>query len=221
VPKPYPFNHLAAVRHLRASHPHMQVLIARAGRFRMPLEPHQHPFHSLLRSITFQQLNGAAAATILQRVLDQVGGGDFPHPGQLLAAPDETLRAAGLSRQKIAAMRDLAAKTLAGVVPDWPALQSMPDDEIVARLTTVRGVGVWTVQMMLIFRLGRPDVWPTLDYGVQQGYRIAFRKRLLPKPKQLAAAGEPFRPYRSVAAWYFWQAVRLDRDQKPTRTALA
>ena len=210
----YPFNHLAAVRHLRASAAPMAALIARVGRYRLALELHEHPFHSLLRAITYQQLHATAAAAILGRIQSQIGGGGFPAPGAILAADDVRLRSTGLSRQKAAAVRDLAEKTLAGVVPDWNTIERLEDDAIVARLTQVRGVGAWTVQMMLIFRLGRPDVLPVHDYGVQQGYQLAYRKRRLPTPRELAAAGEPWRPYRSVASWYLWQAVRLARLEK-------
>jgi DNA-3-methyladenine glycosylase II len=209
---PYPFNHLAAVRHLRGNDPRMEALIARVGRFRMPIERHPHPFHSLLSAIVSQQLHASAASAILSRIHAQVGGGAPPTPAQVLAATEASLRATGLSRQKIAAVRDLAEKAAAGVVPDWEPMEDWDDETVVARLTTVRGVGVWTVQMLLMFRLGRPDVLPALDYGVQQGYRLAYRKRRLPTPRELAAAGERWRPYRTVASWYLWQAVRLDRE---------
>ncbi|MGH9393197.1 MAG: DNA-3-methyladenine glycosylase family protein [Terriglobales bacterium] len=209
----YPFNHLAAVRHLRERDPRMQALIAQVGRFRMTLEPHRHPYESLFSAILYQQVHGAAAAAILKRVQEQIGGGGFPSPAQMLAASDQALRAPGLSRQKIAALRDLAAKADAGVVPDWKALHALEDAAIVERLTAVRGMGVWTVQMLLMFRLGRPDVLPVLDYGVRYGYQLAYRKRKMPTPKQLEAAGECWRPYRSVASWYLWQQVHLSRSK--------
>jgi len=209
----YPFNHLAAIRHLSDRDPRMGALIAEAGRFRMTLEPHQHPFESLLSSILYQQLHGSAAAAILQRVKDQIGGGGFPSPGQLLHASDETLRATGLSRQKSAALRDLAAKTHAGVVPDWVELTRLDDAAIIERLTTVRGVGVWTVQMLLMFRLGRPDVLPVLDYGVRYGFQLAYRRRAMPTPKELATFGERWKPYRTVASWYLWRQVHLHREK--------
>lgn len=218
---PYPFNHLAAVRQLRGCDRRMAELIARVGRFRMPLEAHEIPFHSLLRAIVYQQLHASAASAILGRIVAQVGGGGFPSPEQMLAASDDLLRVTGLSRQKIAAVRDLATKSAAGVVPGWKTLETLDDGEIVARLTEVRGIGIWTVQMMLIFRLGRPDVLPTLDYGVQQGYQLAYHRRDLPRPRELAAFGERWRPWRSVASWYFWQAVRQSREAhaKPVREA--
>lgn len=208
---PYPFDHRKAVRHLRQSHPRMETLVARVGRFRMPLDQQASPYEALFRSILYQQLHGSAAAAILGRVKEQIGGGRIPRPVALLAASDEALRAPGLSRQKIAALRDLAAKAESGIVPGWGEIQHLGDAEIVERLTQVRGVGEWTVHMLLIFRLGRPDVWPILDYGVRHGYQLAFHKRRMPTPKELTKAGEPWRPYRSVAAWYFWQQVGLSR----------
>lgn len=208
---PYPFDHRRAVRQLRQSHPRMEALIAQAGRFRLPLERLDHPYEALFHSILYQQLHGAAARAILARVQQQLGGGGYPRPAVMLAASEAALRSPGLSRQKIAALRDLAAKTEAGLVPGWAEIEPLPDDEVVRRLTQVRGVGVWTVHMLLIFRLGRPDVWPTLDYGVRLGYQLAFGKRRLPTARELAPAGDRWRPYRSVAAWYFWQQVHLTR----------
>jgi DNA-3-methyladenine glycosylase II len=213
-PKPYPFNHLAAVRHLLRCDAKFEDLIARVGRFRMELDTHPTPYEALLEAIVYQQLNGKAAATIFGRVKEHVGGGNIPTPEQILAASDATLRGAGLSRQKLAAIRDLAQKTAEGIVPSMEEVQRLGDEEIVTRLTAVRGVGVWTVHMMLIFRLGRPDVLPALDYGVQQGFKLAYRKRKLPKPKELLAFGERWKPYRSVASWYLWQAVHLHRSKK-------
>ena len=189
-------------------------LIARVGRFRMELDTHPSPYEALMEAIVYQQLNGKAAATIFGRVKDRIGGGNIPTPQQILDASDEALRGAGLSRQKMAAIRDLALKTKEGVVPGFDEILRLGDEEIVTRLTQVRGIGVWTVHMMLIFRLGRPDVLPTLDYGVQQGFKLAYNKRKLPKPKQLLAFGERWKPYRSVASWYLWQAVHLHRSNK-------
>ena len=128
---------------------------------------------------------------------------------------DDQLRAAGFSRAKTAAIRDLAEKTLAGVVPGPKAIAALADDEIVARLTQVRGIGRWTVEMLLIFTLGRPDIWPVDDFGVRAGWKIAYGLDDLPRPKDLHAAGEKFRPHRSVAAWYFWRATDLNRSPEP------
>lgn len=210
-----PFDHRAALRHLRACDARMASLVERVGPFQLALErharPHASPMDALLQAIIYQQLHATAAAAILARVQTHIGDGRSPSPAQLLAASDAALRATGLSRQKIAAARDLAEKTGAGVVPGWAALQRLEDEAIIERLTAVRGIGPWTVQMLLIFRLGRPDVLPVHDYGVQQGYQIAYGKRRLPTPRELATAGEPWRPWRSVASWYLWQAVRLKR----------
>lgn len=212
--KKYPFNHLKAVRHLSACDPHFEDLVRRVGRFRMEMDTHPSPYDALIEAIVYQQLNGKAAAAILQRVKNRVGGGNFPTPLQIQQATDEQLRGAGLSRQKIAAVRDLAQKTIEGIVPSMEEVEKLTDDEILTRLTAVRGVGLWTVHMLLIFRLGRPDVLPTLDYAVQQGFQLTYKKRKLPKPKQLLKFGERWKPYRSVASWYLWQAVHLHRSKK-------
>ena len=167
------------------------------------------PFHTLAESIAYQQLHGKAAATIFGRVCALYPGRKWLQPELVLATPDEKLRAAGLSSSKTAALKDLAAKTLDGIVPRASALAKMSDEEIIMRLTAVRGIGRWTVEMMLLFDLGRLDVWPVDDYGVRKGYAKTFRKRKMPKPKELLAIGERWRPYRSVAAWYFWRALDL------------
>jgi len=139
---------------------------------------------------------------------------DFPTPENLLATPDEKLRSAGLSRAKVASVKDISAKTLDGTVPEVKALAKLDDAEIIERLTTIRGVGQWTVEMLLIFKLGRPDVLPVDDYGVRKGFMLAYRKRDLPKPAALLAHGERWRPYRSVAAWYMWRAIDLAKQAK-------
>jgi len=170
------------------------------------------PFDALAESIAYQQLSGKAAAKIFSRVRALYPKRKWLDPETLLATPDETLRAAGLSRAKIAALKDLAAKTIDGTVPSGRALIRMSDDEIIERLTAVRGIGRWTVEMLLLFDLGRPDVWPVDDYGVRKGFAKTFGRRKLPTPKQLVKFGEKWRPYRSVAAWYFWRA--LDESEK-------
>jgi 3-methyladenine DNA glycosylase/8-oxoguanine DNA glycosylase len=213
-PPPYPFNHRHAVRHLKKADARMRRLIERAGPFRMRRDVYRTPYESLFRSILYQQLNGKAAEAIFTRVRERVGGGEIPSPEQFLVATDSELRAAGLSRQKIAALRDLAEKTAAGVVPSFEDMEGMESAEIVARLTAVRGVGVWTAEMLLMFRLGRPDVLPVLDFGVRNGFALAYRRKEMPKPKELAAFGERWRPYRSVASWYLWRAVDLHNRRK-------
>jgi DNA-3-methyladenine glycosylase II len=190
----------------------MVELIARSRRYNITPAVSIRPFDALAESIAYQQLSGKAAATIFGRVRALYPKRKWLDPEQLLATPDETLRAAGLSRAKTAALKDLAAKTIDGTVPSGRALLRMSDDEIMARLTTVRGIGRWTVEMLLLFDLGRPDVWPVDDYGVRKGFAKTFRRRKLPTPKQLMKFGEKWRPYRSVAAWYFWRA--LDEPEK-------
>ena len=190
----------------------MAELIARSRRYNITPAVTIRPFDALAESIAYQQLSGKAAATIFGRVRALYPKRKWLDPEQLLATPDETLRAAGLSRAKTAALKDLAAKTIDGTVPAGRALIHMSDDEIITRLTAVRGIGRWTVEMLLLFDLGRPDVWPVDDYGVQKGFAKTFGRRKLPTPKQLMKFGEKWRPYRSVAAWYFWRA--LDTAEK-------
>jgi len=200
-------DHERAHQLLSATDPRMAELIARARRYEISPTRSVRPFDALAESIAYQQLSGKAAATIFARVRALFPKRKWLDPEQLLATPDETLRAAGLSRAKVAAMKDLAAKTMDGTVPSGRALLRMSDDEIIARLTEVRGIGRWTVEMLLLFDLGRPDVWPVDDYGVRKGFAKIFRRRKLPTPKQLMRIGEKWRPYRSVAAWYFWRAL--------------
>ena len=190
----------------------MAELIARSRRYNIAPAMSIRPFDALAESIAYQQLSGKAAATIFGRVRALYPKKKWLDPELLLATPDETLRAAGLSRAKTAALKDLAAKTIDGTVPSGRALIRMTDDEIITRLTTVRGIGRWTVEMLLLFDLGRPDVWPVDDYGVRKGFAKTFGRRKLPTPKQLMKFGEKWRPYRSVAAWYFWRA--LDTAEK-------
>ena len=203
---------LTPEQHLAATDPRLAALIARSRPYQVQPARLVRPFDALAESIVYQQLSGKAAATIFGRVRALYPRRKWFSPQLVLATPDEKLRAAGLSRNKSAAIKDLAAKTLDGTIPTSAALHRMSDEEIIARLTTVRGIGRWTVEMMLLFDLGRLDVWPVDDYGVRKGYAKTFGKRKLPKPKELHARGEKWRPYRSVAAWYFWRA--LDKDEK-------
>ena len=205
-------NHEDAHQLLRASHPRMAELIARSRRYNITPAVSIRPFDALAESIAYQQLSGKAAATIFGRVRALYPKRKWLDPEQLLATPDEILRAAGLSRAKTAALKDLAAKTIDGTVPTGRALIRMNDDEIITRLTAVRGIGRWTVEMLLLFDLGRPDVWPVDDYGVRKGFAKTFGRRKLPTSKQLMKFGEKWRPYRSAAAWYFWRA--LDTPEK-------
>ena len=201
--------------YLSAVDPRMAALIARSLRYNVKQGGAVRPFDALAESIAYQQLSGKAAATIWKRVLALYPRRRYLDPHLVLKTPDEKFRAAGLSRNKVAALKDLAAKTIDGTVPSTRALAKMSDEEIIEQLITVRGIGRWTVEMLLLFDLGRPDVWPVHDYGVQKGFAKTFGRRKLPKPKQLMKLGEKFRPHRSVAAWYFWRA--LDVPEKTNR----
>ncbi len=207
-----PAVHSQAISHLRKSCPSMKALIARVGPCTMEIHATRSPFQSLVSAVAHQQLHAKAAATILGRFRQLFPGGRFPGPKALAGVTDEQLRAAGFSRAKTAALRDLAEKTLSGVVPGSKAISAMTDDEIIARLTQVRGVGRWTVEMLLIFTLGRPDVWPVDDFGVRTGWKLTYDLPEMPSPKELSALGERFRPHRSVAAWYFWRATDVNRS---------
>src|SRR5436190_12963401 len=207
--------HEKAHRHLAASDPRMAALIKRSLRFNLKPGKSIRPFDALAESIAYQQLSGKAAATIWKRVRALYPRKKHLDPKEILKTPDEKLRGAGLSRSKVAALKDLAAKTIDGTVPNARALARMTDDEIIERLIIVRGIGRWTAEMLLLFDLGRPDVWPVHDYGVQKGFAKTFGKRKLPTPKQLLKLGEKWWPYRSVAAWYFWRA--LDAPKKTNR----
>jgi DNA-3-methyladenine glycosylase II len=193
--------------HLAKTDARLAALIARAQAFEVRTGQLVRPFDALAESIVYQQLNGKAAKTIWGRVRAIYPRRKWLDPKLVLETPDETLRAAGLSGSKTRALKDLAAKTLDGTVPSARALAQMSDEEIITRLMTVRGIGRWTVEMLLLFDLGRLDVWPVTDYGVRKGFAKTFARRKLPTPKQLLRLGEKWRPYRSVAAWYFWRAL--------------
>jgi 3-methyladenine DNA glycosylase/8-oxoguanine DNA glycosylase len=193
----------------------MAELIARSRRYEIMPSLSLHPFDALAESIAYQQLSGKAAATIWGRVRALYPKKKYLDPKLVLKTPDRKLRAAGLSRSKVAALKDLAAKTIDGTVPTARALAKMTDEEIIERLVQVRGIGRWTVEMLLLFDLARPDVWPVADYGVQKGFAKTFGKRKLPTPKQMMKLGKKFQPYRSIAAWYFWRA--LDKPEATNR----
>jgi len=203
---PLGFDPEEAVRALRAADPALARLIERVGPLRLGLQALHGPYEALAEAIVHQQLTARAAGTILGRLRDLSGGG-FPAPEALLAAPSASLRAAGLSAPKAAALRDLAARTLDGTVPALDALLRMDDEEIVRRLDPIRGVGRWTVEMFLIFRLGRPDVLPLDDYGLRKGFARTFRVRGLPDRDRVARRGERWRPFRTAASWYLWRAL--------------
>jgi DNA-3-methyladenine glycosylase II len=220
------------LRELSAADPKLGRLIQRAGPFTLRIASAQSPFEALVESIVYQQLHGKAAATIHRRLLEsftQSPGAPFvtassarvgthPTPQQILDCPNTQLRAAGLSANKALALRDLAAKTLDGTVPTLARIRRMPDAAIIEHLTQVRGIGVWTVHMMLIFRLGRPDVLPTSDYGVRKGFALTFGKLKptdkvtpmdLPTAAEMEKRAKKWIPWRSVASWYLWRACDL------------
>ena len=187
--------------------PVMRRLIRAHGPFALQVNPRRSPFESLARAIAHQQLNGTAADTILGRFIKLFPGRRFPRPEDLERVDDDAIRAAGFSRPKIAALRDLAAKSLDGTVPASRVITKLDDAEIISRLTQVRGVGQWTVEMLLIFQLGRPDVLPVDDFGVRSGFRHAYDLPDMPMPKELLAHGERWRPHRTAAAWYLWRTA--------------
>ena len=185
----------------------MRRLIRAHGKCMLKPKDHRPPFQSLVMAVAHQQLNGTAANTILTRFKRLFPDRKFPRPEDLAGVTDAQIRACGFSFAKIKSIRDIAEKTLDGVVPTSRQIERLPDDEIIARLTEVRGVGRWTVEMLLIFQLGRTDVLPADDFGVRTGFRHAYRKRDLPTVKELLAFGERWRPHRTTAAWYLWCAA--------------
>lgn len=192
----------------------MRRLIKAHGPCTLVPETGRSPFESLVRAVAHQQLNGTAAETILGRFRALFPGKRFPNAEQLAHVGDEALRGAGFSWAKIAALRDIAAKTLDGTIPSSRAIRKMSDIEIIERLVSVRGVGRWTVEMMLIFKLGRPDVFPADDFGVRNGFRIAYGLAEMPKPKEILAHAELWRPHGTTAAWYLWRAADSGKTQR-------
>jgi 3-methyladenine DNA glycosylase/8-oxoguanine DNA glycosylase len=199
----------SAEHHLSDSALALKSLIQQVGPCRLSKERKFEPFHSLMRSICHQQLSGKAAETILGRVNQRFGEGDFPSPEAIGKASVEALRACGLSNAKALAMKDLAEKVLDLTVPTAAQLHRMSDEAIVEALTQVRGVGRWTVEMTLMFKLGRLDVLPVADLGVRKGFTRVFKEKALVPPKKLEQRAEPFRPYRTVFSWYLWRATEL------------
>jgi len=198
-----------ALRHLCETDEILGKLIQRVGPCRLVPRNGRSPFESLVRAVVYQQLNGTAAAAILKRVKALFPKRRFPRPEDFVRISDAKLRGAGLSRAKTAAIKDISAKALAGVVPSSRAISQMPNEEILERLTSLRGVGPWTVEMLLIFTLGRPDVLPVTDYGVRKGFALTYGWKELPQPKELREFGERWKPYRTTAAWYFWRSLEL------------
>jgi DNA-3-methyladenine glycosylase II len=221
--RPVRYDSALACRELSAADPKLGKLIEAAGPFQMHIKSSHSPFEALLEAIIYQQLHGRAAATILGRLLG-IFGDLHPSPENIIVTPDELFRAAGVSRGKILALRDLAAKTIDGTVPTLAKIRRMSDEDIIEHLTQVRGIGPWTVEMLLIFRLGRPDVLPVSDYGVRKGFALTFRRipknkpfsnDLLPKPEEMLRRAEKWRPWRSVASWYMWRACDLAGKASP------
>jgi DNA-3-methyladenine glycosylase II len=199
-----------AVQHLRAD-PRWAALIARVGPPRLAID-RRSPYEALVRAIAHQQLHGRAAEAILARCTALgAGGASLPDPAALLALPEARLRACGFSGAKIAALRDIAARALDGTIPNRRACARLADDALIERLTQIRGVGRWTVEMLLIFTLGRPDILPVDDFGVREGYRLLHGLEAQPKPRGLAELGAAWAPFRSTAAWYLWRAAELAR----------
>jgi DNA-3-methyladenine glycosylase II len=217
--------HRHAHRILKAD-PVMAALIEGAGPCRLQSREQHEPFEALARAIAHQQLHGAAAESILARFVALFDAPDFPSPQQVLAIPERQMRAVGFSAAKTAALKDLATKTIEGVVPPRAELASLSDLEIIERISRVRGIGRWTVEMMLMFQLKRRDVLPVDDFGVRNGFRLAYGLKAMPTPRALAQFGERWQPYRSIAAWYLWRAVelaragRLPQCTRPPRIAL-
>jgi 3-methyladenine DNA glycosylase/8-oxoguanine DNA glycosylase len=202
------FDLAEATRHLAAKDEKLAELIANTVPFQLHSDHLDSPYEVLLKAIAYQSISGKAAATILGRVKALSGNGRAPSPEQMLKLRKPALRKAGLSGAKILAMKDLAQKTIDGVVPTLEEAQKLSDEELVKRLVSVRGIGAWTVEMFLIFRLGRPDVLPIHDLGVRKGWALAYGKKHMPRPKELLKFGERWRPYRTVASWYMWRACQ-------------
>lgn len=201
-----PFNLAKATEHLSACDARLAELIASTAPFRTDADFLQSPYEALLEAIAYQSISGKAAATIYGRIKALSGNGRAPSPEQILKLRKSTLRKAGLSGAKVLAVKDLAKKTIEGVVPTLDQAEKLSDEELVERLVSVRGIGAWTVEMFLIFRLGRPDVLPIHDLGVKKGWSVAYGKKHMPAPKELLEFGERWRPYRTVASWYMWRA---------------
>jgi DNA-3-methyladenine glycosylase II len=201
--------------------PVMARLIEAAGPCTWELRDDLPPFQTLARAIAHQQLNGIAAERIFGRFKALYAPAEFPEPGALAQTSDEKLRATGLSFAKIRALRDLAEKVASGIVPSTAELHTLENEVIIERLTQVRGIGRWTVEMLLMFQLGRPDVLPVDDFGVCNGFRLAYGLKGMPRPRALAEYGARWSPHRSLASWYLWRASELHRDKRLPRAGRA
>jgi DNA-3-methyladenine glycosylase II len=205
----------AAVRALKAADQRLATAIDVIGPCTLKCG-RDSPYQALLSAIAHQQVHGKAAAAVLGRLRALYPDGCYPTPEELLATPDDALRGVGLSRSKLLAMKDVAARTLDGTVPDRRRMSRLADEAIIARLVAVRGVGRWTAEMLLMFTLGRPDVLPVGDFGIRHGFRLLYGKRTDPKPKWLARYGERWAPHRTTASWYLWRYLEYVREQRRT-----
>ena len=217
------FDLAEATKFLAASDERLAELISNTVPFQIDVADAQSPYEVLLEAIAYQSISGKAAATIFGRIKALSARGGVPNPEEILKLRKPVLRKAGLSGAKIQAMRDLAQKTIDGVVPNQDEAAKLSDEELVERLVSVRGIGAWTVEMFLIFRLGRPDVLPIHDLGVKKGWSVTYGKKHMPKPKELLKFGERWRPYRTVASWYMWRAFeragyKVTNKIRPART---
>lgn len=197
----------SAIRHLRKKDKSLSQLIKNLGSLEFKPKKNIQPFEALVESIVYQQLHGKAAATIFRRVKDLFPSKKFPTPDQFLKMPLPKLRSAGLSEAKAKAILDLSQKTKEGLIPSRAKILKLSDEEVVDRITQVRGIGRWTVEMLLIFKLGRPDILPSTDYAIRKAFSKLTRKKNLAPPKTILAYGERWRPYRTFAALYLWKSL--------------
>lgn len=211
----------SARRALARADPALGALMRRVGPFRLQLKPLHSPFEALAESIVYQQLHGRAAASIFARLCERVGKGRKFTPEALLATPDAALHEAGLSGAKAAALKDLAQKTREGAVPSLAQVRRLSDAELIERFTWVRGIGQWTVEMLLIFRLGRPDVLPVDDYAIRKGFMLLQGLKESPRPREVLAYGERWRPWRTVVSWYLWRSLELPEVQEASGSGAA
>lgn len=209
--------HETAIAHLAALDADWAALIGRIGPCGLTPHLEREPYEALVRAIAHQQLHGRAAEAILLRFLALYPHAGFPTPDEVLATEESLLRACGFSMGKIASIRGIAAAALEGTVPTLKEAVELSDEELIARLVTLRGIGRWTVEMLLIFALGRPDVLPVDDFGVREGWRALKKLPAQPKPKELAEIGKPWSPYRSIAAWYLWRAAEEAKAAAPSK----
>jgi 3-methyladenine DNA glycosylase/8-oxoguanine DNA glycosylase len=195
-----------ARRALKKADPVLGRHLDKIGPYAIKCDEVSNLYEALAEAIVYQQLHAKAAATIFAR-LQALGTAGFPSPDELIALDDAKIRGAGVSAAKMKAVRDLATRQRAGELPSIDDARALDDAVLAERLTTVRGIGPWTVEMLLIFRLGRSDVLPSTDYGIRQGFHKVFRTKVLPTPKQVIERGERWRPYRTMASWYLWRAL--------------